>query len=290
MSNKKIFTIATEEYLNELISKIELPKGDSAYQVALNNGFEGSELEWLESLRGADGANGANGEPGKSAYQHATDNGFEGSELEWLESLRGTFNIDMVYDILQTEDKTVVGAVNEMYNMLKDWMKPVYDIKAQLFYGVINPTSSGVISRYDEITLDMLNNESGVKSIIPDERPSLSLGFVEEGSYIVIAVPAIYDFTVTKDNGFGGKIEFDESIIGANGIDVEFDNTDYRIYGEFVLVGGERTVYIEKRVEPEKPEEPENPGSGGTGGNCNCVDITEEDISDVMDDVFGPRE
>ncbi len=286
MSNKKIFTIATEEYLNELISKLELPKGDSAYQVAINNGFEGSELEWLESLKGVDG------EAGDSAYEVATNNGFEGSELEWLESLKGTFNIDMIYEILQTEDKTVVGAINEMYNMLKDWMKPVYDIKAQLFYGVINPTTSGVISRYDEITLDMLNNESGVKSIIPDERPSLSLGFVEEGSYIVIAVPAIYDFTVTKDNGFGGRTEFDESVIGANGIDVEFDNTDYRIYGEFVLVGGERTVYIEKIIEPEKPEEPENPGGGnaGTGGNCNCVDITEEDISDVMDDVFGPRE
>lgn len=30
--------------------------GDSAYQIAVANGFEGSEFEWLESLRGADGA------------------------------------------------------------------------------------------------------------------------------------------------------------------------------------------------------------------------------------------
>ena len=32
---------------------------------------------------------GPQGEPGKSAYQHALDNGFEGTEQEWLESLKG---------------------------------------------------------------------------------------------------------------------------------------------------------------------------------------------------------
>lgn len=29
--------------------------GDSAYQIAVNNGFVGTEVEWLESLRGKDG-------------------------------------------------------------------------------------------------------------------------------------------------------------------------------------------------------------------------------------------
>lgn len=29
--------------------------GDSAYQIAVNHGFEGSEEEWLESLKGKDG-------------------------------------------------------------------------------------------------------------------------------------------------------------------------------------------------------------------------------------------
>lgn len=54
--------------------------GKSAYQSALDNGFEGTEEEWLESLDGDDG---------KSAYQTAVDNGFEGTEEEWLESLKG---------------------------------------------------------------------------------------------------------------------------------------------------------------------------------------------------------
>ena len=35
--------------------------GDSAYQIALNNGFVGTEKEWLGSLRGNDGKPGKDG-------------------------------------------------------------------------------------------------------------------------------------------------------------------------------------------------------------------------------------
>ena len=35
--------------------------GKSAYQIAVDNGFEGSEIEWLFSLQGEDGKDGTNG-------------------------------------------------------------------------------------------------------------------------------------------------------------------------------------------------------------------------------------
>lgn len=35
-----------------------LARGPSAYEVAVANGFEGTESEWLESLHGEDGADG----------------------------------------------------------------------------------------------------------------------------------------------------------------------------------------------------------------------------------------
>ena len=38
---------------------------------------------------GADGANGSDGQDGESAYQIALDNGFVGTESEWLESIKG---------------------------------------------------------------------------------------------------------------------------------------------------------------------------------------------------------
>lgn len=67
--------------------------GDSAYEIAVKNGFTGTEAEWLASLKGEtgeDGAAGENGINGLSAYEVAVINGFVGTETEWLESLRNT--------------------------------------------------------------------------------------------------------------------------------------------------------------------------------------------------------
>jgi len=60
--------------------------GSSAYQVAVANGFVGSEVQWLASLVGTNGTNGTNG---SSAYQVAVANGYVGTETQWLASLVG---------------------------------------------------------------------------------------------------------------------------------------------------------------------------------------------------------
>lgn len=39
--------------------------GKSAYEVAVENGFEGTESEWLESLKGEQGEPGKTGDPGE---------------------------------------------------------------------------------------------------------------------------------------------------------------------------------------------------------------------------------
>ena len=89
--------------------------GLSAYEVAVANGFVGTQAQWLESLIGPQGiqgeigptgpkgdigdvgpqgptgpvgTNGTNGVDGASAYQVAVANGFTGTEQEWLESLK----------------------------------------------------------------------------------------------------------------------------------------------------------------------------------------------------------
>lgn len=81
--------------------------GLSAYDVALANGFVGTEAEWLASLEGPPGPDGADGAPGQdgqdgqpgadgedglsglSAYEVAVANGFPGDEAAWLASLVG---------------------------------------------------------------------------------------------------------------------------------------------------------------------------------------------------------
>lgn len=52
----------------------------SAYQIAVGNGFKGTEEEWVASLKG---------ETGESAYDLACQLGFKGTEEEWIASLHG---------------------------------------------------------------------------------------------------------------------------------------------------------------------------------------------------------
>lgn len=48
------------------------------------------EYKKLQKLKGIPGIQGRQGEDGKSAYEIAKEHGFTGSEAEWLESLKGT--------------------------------------------------------------------------------------------------------------------------------------------------------------------------------------------------------
>ena len=50
--------------------------GKSAYQIACEKGFAGTESQWVESLKGL------------SAYDVAVANGYEGTAAQWLESLK----------------------------------------------------------------------------------------------------------------------------------------------------------------------------------------------------------
>ena len=89
--------------------------GESAYQIAVRNGFTGDEAAWLASLKGdkgadgAKGADGTNGEmgedgapgaAGKSAYELAKENGLTtaATEAEWIASLQGTNGKDGTID------------------------------------------------------------------------------------------------------------------------------------------------------------------------------------------------
>nr|MDS1299826.1 hypothetical protein [Aequorivita sp. S2608] len=71
--------------------------GKSAFDIAVDNGFVGTETEWLASLQGADGAagqDGADGTDGKSAYQEWLDAGNTGTEQDFLDSLIGADGAD----------------------------------------------------------------------------------------------------------------------------------------------------------------------------------------------------
>lgn len=68
-------TVSGGQSLSGSADKINVIKGESAYEIALLNGFKGTQAEWLESLNG------------KSAYETAVEGGFEGTEEEFAEIL-----------------------------------------------------------------------------------------------------------------------------------------------------------------------------------------------------------
>lgn len=55
----------TDGYKKKVDNFVEHEKGDSAYQIALNNGFIGTEQEWIKSLKGEQGIQGKQGVQGE---------------------------------------------------------------------------------------------------------------------------------------------------------------------------------------------------------------------------------
>ena len=90
-------------------------RGYSAYEVAVQNGFVGTEEEWLESLKGEQGEPGTpfgdltpeqkeelRGEEGKSAYEVSVEHGYQGTEEEWVNDF---LTPDGYYNKEEVDDK-----------------------------------------------------------------------------------------------------------------------------------------------------------------------------------------
>ena len=93
---------ATEEFVNQEISKIELTPGPQGPQ-----GEQG--------LQGEVGPQGPAGVDGKSAYQLAVEAGFEGNESAWRRSLKGKIGVPGV-DGEQIELRKTPTAIEWRYN------------------------------------------------------------------------------------------------------------------------------------------------------------------------------
>ncbi|OWV21433.1 major paralogous domain-containing protein [Fibrobacter sp. UWB16] len=68
---------------------VEALKDGSGYDVLCAGKKVGTITNGKDGAKGADGKNGTNGSNGKSAYEIAKENGFKGTEADWLASLTG---------------------------------------------------------------------------------------------------------------------------------------------------------------------------------------------------------
>jgi len=90
-------------------------KGLSAYEIAVKNGFSGTEAEWLASLKGSDGKSGADGksltiDDLKQLYNEEKAKGYEGDFYTFLKNKMG-FEFSTTRDNAQTISDNMLSCV-----------------------------------------------------------------------------------------------------------------------------------------------------------------------------------
>ena len=118
-----------------------------------------------------------------------------------------------------------------------------------MYYGRLSIEEvGGAVIQYSEITEDMIKTGENITKEVATTMGKTSLGdsdVTAEGDYGIIAVPASKGYTVTTDNGFGGKAPFSEDVAGANGIDITIDDIAYKLYGDIFLAPQQIFFYID---------------------------------------------
>ena len=109
----------------------------------------------------------------------------------------------------------------------------------------------GKVIQYNAITEAMILKgaaDGKLTKSTPSTLGKTSLGKYSQtsvGDYQIIVVPTDKNYTVTKDNGLGGKGIFDEDTSGANGIDIIVNTIPCKLYGEILVAQGETFIYID---------------------------------------------
>ena len=236
--------------------------GKSAYEIAVEHGFVGDEKTWLETLKGAQGPVGPQGPQGEKGDQGevgpqgpagvqgpAGPQGERGPQGEQgVQGPAGKFDKTTLFSELLTDSKNVIGAINELYRLIKG--EPPVEDKNLIYYGYIPYSVTGMLENgYADITLDMIKHQDShitTSSNKVEGKINVGDGIIPEECYIIVAVPRDKGIVVKKDDGFGGKVNFGvgDGVHSANGIDVEYEGVQYSLYGELTLVSGERFIYM----------------------------------------------
>ena len=99
---------------------------------------------------------------------------------------------------------------------------------------------------YNQITNTMITTGANVTKTTPKTMGKTGFGVGNTYDHLIVVVPASKGYTVTKDNGFGGKMPFDEDLFGSsNGIPININGVDYLLYGEAMTVSGQLFFYID---------------------------------------------
>lgn len=181
--------VSGSQSLSASANKTSVIKGESAYQLAVLNGFEGTEAEWLESLHGRDGksvnvdtyyetdegtlvmfSDGTEvlvrkGEDGKSAYEYAKEKGYDGTEEEFAE-------------MLANAGSGGGGVIEETDPTVPDWAKqpnkPTYS-KTEVGLGNVDNVRQYSASNPPPYPVTSVNGKTGAVTVsVPTQTSQLT--------------------------------------------------------------------------------------------------------------------
>ena len=99
----------------------------TAYEIAVQNGFQGTEAEWLLSLHGADGKDGADLDA-EELYQTALANGYESISASSpvarsmfplpFNSIPSSFSSKRRLESIDPANKTALALVSKLYSLV----------------------------------------------------------------------------------------------------------------------------------------------------------------------------
>lgn len=266
--------------------------GLSAYELALQEGFEGSLSDWLDSL------NGMSGEDGLSAYKLAVSQGYDGTLNEWLSSLKGERGRDGVSLSIQDVYDTAVknGYQGDFLTFIKEYLNN--QVKSDC-YGVSQGLMSSVsISAQFQVTTQgyygptvktAVSNGSGVIY-----KLDKSLG----NAYIITNHHVIHYSAADEPDGISANIkvylygkEYSDYAIEATyiGSSSAYDIAVLKVEGSEVLKGSDaaavnvrnsQTITVGERVNAIG-----NAAGGGISVTEGILSVDSEIISVKDDDI-----
>ena len=175
-------------------------KGPSAYEVAVENGFTGSETEWLESLKGPAGEAGKEGDAGNAgaagypglpgqpgldphAYKQFYEN-YTKTVQEWLASLKGTDGKDG-HNVTVTINENGYWVIDGTRQPVKVTGEPVKVLSIEL----VNNVFTVVKGNATVPTLEMkVKFDDGSEDVLPVSNSVIantSYDLTKEGAYPV---------------------------------------------------------------------------------------------------------
>ncbi len=184
--------------------------GKSAYELAVEQGFEGSLDEWLDSLKGVDGTDGADGRDGADGvadvtqlYDKAVQEGFDGSYLDFLNSYLTVYSDSQVAANVALLSAVKVY-VSDYYTSYWGKKTEISAIGSGVIYKLNKDTGSAyIITNYHVVYNSNLTSVGGIYSDIE----VFLYGYENDDQ----AIPAKY---------IGGAYDYDVAILKVEDSDI----------------------------------------------------------------------